>query len=322
MARPLRIEYSGALYHVISRGDRREAIVKDDQDRKRRLEWLARTVEQHDWRLHAFALMKNHEHLLVETPKPNLSMGMKLLNGAYTQYFNKRHRCSGHLFQGRFKAHVVEEEGHYTELSRYIHLNPVRAKVVKEPASYRWSSFSGYCRLAHRVEWMTYRRVLADFGPGRESIRRQRYARYVRLAVGLSLPVPWSGAIHGLLIGSTEFLDRVKQSLKLEKVVLDIPLSQAFISRPSLKQVIALSAKQLGVDPKSWRPGRRDTGFERALAAFVCRRVYDYSGKDIAHLVGYRDGGSVTRALYRVESDAALLRRAKRLGKQVAKQID
>ena len=108
MARPLRNEYPGSIYHVVSRGNRRQRIVADDCDRERRLEWLRRVVEEHGWRLHAFVLMSNHEHLLVETPEANLSRGMKLLNGVYTQYFNKRNRRSGHLFQGRYKAHGVK----------------------------------------------------------------------------------------------------------------------------------------------------------------------------------------------------------------------
>ena len=118
MARPLRIEFAGALYHVISRGNGRQWIVRGERDRQRRLDGLAWAVEEHAWLLHAFVLMGNHEHLFVQTLEPNLSRGIKLLNGAYTQYFNARHRRSGHLFQGRYKAHLIEEQGHFTEVSR------------------------------------------------------------------------------------------------------------------------------------------------------------------------------------------------------------
>ena len=128
----------------MSRGNERRAIVRDDVDRQRRLDWLQRTVETYGWRLHAFALMTNHDHLFLETPEPNLSAGMHLLNGSYTGYFNLRHRRVGHLFQGRFKAHLVEEEGYFTEISRYIHLNPVRAKLVERPEQWKWSSYGGY----------------------------------------------------------------------------------------------------------------------------------------------------------------------------------
>src|SRR5271169_1035762 len=143
MARPLRIELAGGLYHVMSRGNERRAIVRDDADRQRRLDGLQRTVATHGWRLHAFALMTNHEHLFLQTAEPNLSAGMHLLNSSYTGYFNLRHRRVGHLFQGRFKAHLVEEEGYFTEISRYIHLNPVRARLVQRPEQWKWSSYAG-----------------------------------------------------------------------------------------------------------------------------------------------------------------------------------
>jgi REP element-mobilizing transposase RayT len=134
MSRPLRIQFAGALYHVTSRGNERRAIGLDDHDRRRRLDWLRRTVTTYGLRLHAFALMTNHEHLFVETPQPNLACAMRYLNGSYTGYFNFRHDRVGHLFQGRYKAVLIESEGHYLEVSRYIHLNPVRAGLVAHPS--------------------------------------------------------------------------------------------------------------------------------------------------------------------------------------------
>ena len=134
MARPLRIEFAHALYHVTSRGNARQKVFRDDRDYQRRLDWLRRAVETYGWRLHAFALMPNHDHLFVETPLANLSAGMHYLNGSYTSYFNRRHKQVGHLFQGRFKAVLIENEGHYWEVSRYIHLNPVRAGLAQRPS--------------------------------------------------------------------------------------------------------------------------------------------------------------------------------------------
>jgi putative transposase len=144
MARPLRIEYPGAHYHVMSRGNERRPIVRDDADREKRLDWLRRTIETYGWRLHAFTLMNNHDHLFVETPEAKLSAGMQFFNGAYTSYFNRRYRRAGHLLQGRYKAQLVEEEGYYLEVSRYIHLNAVRACCVERPEQYRWSSYPSY----------------------------------------------------------------------------------------------------------------------------------------------------------------------------------
>ncbi|MCL4191258.1 MAG: transposase [Thermoguttaceae bacterium] len=118
----------------MSRGNERRSIVRDDADRPRRLDWLRRTVDTCGWRMHSFVLMTNHEHLFLETPEGNLSAGMHLLNGSHSAYFTLRHRRAGHLFQGRFKAHLIEEKGYFTEISRYLHLNPVRVKMVARPA--------------------------------------------------------------------------------------------------------------------------------------------------------------------------------------------
>src|SRR5258708_27167287 len=138
MSRPLRIEYSGALYHLTSRGNAQEDIFRDDADREAFLAVLAAVVERFEWRLYAYCLMDNHYHLMVETPKANLSLGMRHLNGVYTQRFNRRHGRTGHVFQGRFKAIVVDRQSYLLELSRYVVLNPLRARMVKDPARYRW----------------------------------------------------------------------------------------------------------------------------------------------------------------------------------------
>ena len=182
MARPLRIEFPGALYHAISRGNERKPMARDALDRQKRLEWLKRTVETYGWRLHAFVLMRNHEHLFLETPEPNLSAGMQYLNGSCTSYFNRRHRRVGHLFQGRFRGHLIEEQGDFMEVSRYIHLNPVRAKAVARPEEYPYSSYPGYVRAAQAVPWGTYTRVLGEFGRMDGSYKRApRSLRHRRL---------------------------------------------------------------------------------------------------------------------------------------------
>ena len=133
MARPLRIEYPGAVYHITSRGNARADIFLMDDDRQVFLDILGNTVEKYNWLCHAFCLLDNHYHLLIETPDPNLSLGMRQLNGVYTQTFNRTHDRVGHVFQGRYKAILVEKESHLLELCRYVVLNPVRAKMVSKP---------------------------------------------------------------------------------------------------------------------------------------------------------------------------------------------
>src|SRR5436853_5298437 len=140
MARPLRLEYPGALYHVTARGNAKSDIYLDDGDRRIFERILGTTVTRHRWLLHAFCLMGNHYHLLLETPLPNLSKGMHRLNGSYSQCFNRRHQRVGHVLQGRFTALLVERESYLLELARYVPLNPVRAGFVSSPADWQWSS--------------------------------------------------------------------------------------------------------------------------------------------------------------------------------------
>ena len=173
MARPLRIEFPGALYHVTSRGDRQEAIFDDDRDRTAFLNVLGDVVSRFRWQCHAYCLMGNHYHLMIETPEGNLTKGMRQLNGVFTQWSNRRHQRSGHLFQGRYKAILIDAESYLLELSRYLHLNPVRVKrysqrEVEEKMgiirSYRWSSYRGYVQPRHRERFLTCSPVLETVG--------------------------------------------------------------------------------------------------------------------------------------------------------------
>lgn len=141
MSRPLRIEFAGAFYHVRSRGDRREPIYEDDADRAAFLEILSGVVERFRWRCHAYCAMTNHDHLFIETADANLAKGMRQLNGVYTQASNRRHDRSGHLFQGRYTAILVDSDAYFLELSRYIVLNPVRVGMVRDPGDQRWRSY-------------------------------------------------------------------------------------------------------------------------------------------------------------------------------------
>jgi len=137
MSRPLRLELSGGLYHVTSRGDRREDIYVDDEDREEWLSLLGRVCYRFKWRCHAYCLMDNHYHIVIETAEANMSKGMQQLNGVYTQYYNRRHSRVGHVFQGRFKGILVEQDAYLLELARYVVLNPLRAKMIKDIQSWK-----------------------------------------------------------------------------------------------------------------------------------------------------------------------------------------
>lgn len=317
MAKPLRIEFAGALYHVMSRGNERTPIVRDDADREKRLDWLRRTVETYGWRLHAMVLMTTHDHLFVETPEPNLSAGRQYLNGSYTSYFNRRHRRSGHLFQGRFKRHLVEEEGYFLEVSRYIHLNPVRAKMVARPEEYRWSSYRGYLRAREALPWITYARVLGEFGRDATAARRA-YGHFVRAGVGEPPPSPWAGAVGGLLVGSDRFVAKMRRLLGDRPDDAGLPQLVPLKPRPSLEAIAAAAAAYFGHDRSLWQPGRRVDDASRAVAAYLARRRFAYRASEVAEVLGYRGHGGVHTAVARVETGSPQLRKtADRLERQL-----
>lgn len=153
MTRTLRLEFEGALYHIISRGDRRENTYETDADRHGFVALLADVCETYNWRCHAYCLMSNHYHLLVETPEANLSRGMRQLNGVYTQQFNRRNHRRGHVFQGRYRSILVDKESYLMELTRYIVLNPVRADMVRCPLEWPWSSYRATLGFVNTPDW-------------------------------------------------------------------------------------------------------------------------------------------------------------------------
>ncbi len=308
MTRPLRIEFPGALYHVMSRGNERRRIVRDDADRQKWIEWLRRTVETHGWRLHGFVLMPNHHHLFVETPEANLSEGMHYLNGSFTGYFNRRHRRSGHLFQGRFKAHLVEEEGYFLEVSRYVHLNPVRGRLVERPEDYRWSSYPGYRRAARALPWVTYARVLGEFGHTASQTRRA-YARFVQAGIDEPPESPFRQALGGFLLGSSEFIESIGRRLEDRPTDADVPQLQELRPRPSLATILTAVGEHFDRDPADWSRGTRCEDAGRAVAAYLARRRFGYRATAVAVALGYGSSSAVSHAIRRIDNGPAQLRR-------------
>ena len=300
MARPLRIEIEDGLYHVTSRGNGRQIVFRDSADFQDRLDWLRRTVETYGWHVHAFALMNNHDHLFVETPRANLAAGMQYLNASYTGQFNRRHRRAGHLFQGRYKAVLVETEGHYGELSRYIHLNPVRAGLAERPEQWHWSSYAGYYSPRRGLPWVTYDRVLAEFGSDGVSARRA-YRRFVAEGLKRPLDSPLREAIHGLVLGSQRFVERIQVLLAEQSEDPARPELRQWRRVPPLARIIQATADEFGEDAVTWKRGRRDDSVVRAVAAWLARTRFGYPAGEVARALGYAAGSSVTQAIRRVE---------------------
>jgi len=235
MARPLRLEYEGAVYHVTSRGNAGTKVFRDDTDRLRFLEVLGTVVERFGWICHAYCLMANHYHLLIETPQPNLSRGMQHLNGVYTQWFNRRHLRAGHLVQGRFKSIVVEKESYLLELARYIVLNPVRAKLVRSARDWRWSSYRATAGQTDPPGFLTVDCLLSQFARNRGKATRA-YRDFVKRGKGVEV---WENVTAGVLMGGDPFVQSLKPLLRDIEENREIRRDERLAVRPTLEELFA-----------------------------------------------------------------------------------
>ncbi len=264
MARPLRLEFAGALYHVTSRGDRQEDIYDDDDDRQLFLSVMASVCESCNWICHAYCLMSNHYHLLVETPDANLSRGMRQLNGVYTQTFNRRHGRVGHVFQGRYKAILVDRENYLLELSRYIALNPVRAGMVASAKDWPWSSYRATIGQTKKPDYLNTEWLLAAFAK-RKSVAIERYKEFV--AAGKSQPSPWALLRNQIYLGSEPFVEKMKSLVDGEKELSEVPLSQRRPLPKALSSYEAASKDRNDAIIKSYRGG-----------GYTLKEIGDYFG--------------------------------------------
>lgn len=230
MARPLRLEFGGAVYHLTSRGNARQKVFFTDSDRQHFLDTLSQVVSRYGWLCHAFCLMENHYHLLVETPKPNLSIGMRHLNGIYTQAFNRRHKRVGHLFQGRYKAILVEKQAHLLELCRYVVLNPFRIRGEAKVEHGRWSSYRATAGMASVPAFLSIDWVLEQFGNNRAQAQR-RYREFVGDGLGSR---PWEKLTGQIYLGSESFVEKHGVG---DPTLKEIPRAQLTAARPSLARI-------------------------------------------------------------------------------------
>lgn len=292
MARPLRIEYPGAVYHVICRGNNRQAVYRDDQDRKRYLEKLSLYCEQKEVELLGYCLLSNHAHLLLETPKGNLSKTMQPFQTSYTVYFNKRHRRSGHVFEQRYKALLVDKDNYLLEVSRYIHLNPVAAMIVERPQDYRWSSYGAYLR-GKGIWGLRYERVL-DYFPGGRRRQLAQYREFVEGAIGgkgkwAELPV-----LKGVFVGGEDFVEEArKKAVKLSILEGHYPL----------KRIVQAVCKVSGEAEEEIKRPLRSEGVQRAreLLCYVSRRHSDVGLRELARFLRVKELSTPSHGLRRAE---------------------
>jgi putative transposase len=283
MARPLRIEHPGAIWHVTSRGNARQDIALDDIDRVRFIATLGCVAPTMRWRLHAWVLMSNHHHLLVETPDANLARGMRQLNGIYSQAFNRRHERVGHLFQGRYKGILVEREGHLLELVRYVVLNPVRAGMVRTPAEHRWSSYAETAGFREAADWLEVDWTLSQFGSRRDEARR-RFREFV--SEGRSQAYrPWEELRGRVWLGSKRFVELLGERSRDATLSPEVPRAQRSIRRrPDLEAVKIEVRRAFGAGEAHMVSGSGHPA--RKAFALLARRVADALQAEIAQPLG------------------------------------
>ncbi len=236
MSRPLRLEFPGAFYHVTSRGNARQNIYLNDDDREQFLNVLEGVCTRFNWVVHAYCLMSNHYHLLIETPYANLSKGMRQLNGVYTQNFNRRHKRVGHVYQGRFKAILIEQQAYLLELSRYLVLNPVRAQMVRSAKDWKWSSYRATVAQAPKPEWLNTDWILSQFAKTKK-VAIRHYREFVQ--AGKNQTNPMDELRNQVYLGSDQFVGMMQSKvLEVDSDLSEIPKVQRTLATFTLQEIM------------------------------------------------------------------------------------
>ncbi len=315
MARPLRLEYPGAVYHVMARGHERSAIFRDDDDREKFLGLLESISEDEGWEIHGYCLMGNHYHVLVETPLGRLSRGIKALNGRYAQWFNWRHGRRGHFWEDRFRSVLVQKESHLLELHRYIVLNPVRARLVERAGEWRWSSYSATAGIVAAADWLQVDWTLSQFAQGR-SAARGAFRRFVAQGgSGKEIEkLEESGAV-----GDRKFQQRIQKMLEGMEIPDEIPLR---FRRPKQVGIEEIRREVAGawVVPEEALAKRR-AGDEKKAAIYLAKKLTRLGGREVGAAFGVKAArvSHVVRAIDDAPS-SQLARRVERLRRRLSRK--
>jgi REP-associated tyrosine transposase len=286
VSRPLRLEFPGALYHVTSRGHERGPIFRDEADRRHFLNLLASVVADQAWLLHSYCLMGNHYHLLVETARPTLSRGMQSLNGLYSQHFNRRHERAGHVFEGRFKAILVQREAHLLELHRYIVLNPVRAGLSCRAADWPWSNYRATSGAIPPPPWLEVGATLSlfsSFGSGACGA----YARFVAEGVG-EIASPLERVRRQIYLGDRRFLEEMSEEVARRRKSSEIPATQQAPALFEIDDIRRAVSDEWGM-PAAELSGQ-DAGDAKLAAIYLCRKLSGKSAREIGAAFGVKRG--------------------------------
>ena len=283
MARPLRIEYQGALYHVMARGNAYQDIFRSTKDRKAFLDNFSNCIELHNLICHAYCLMNNHYHLLIETPDANLSKAMRDINGNYTQKFHKHNGTIGHVLQGRYKANLIEKENYFLEVVRYIVNNPVKDGLVEDPEQWLWSSYNQTRGSQRKYDWLETDFTLHCFSKNVKIARRQ-YKAFVKDINGAESP--YKDLKNNFILGSQQFIDWVWDNYaKGSEYKKEIPRKQRIVGRPSLEELFkeceSIEERNKAIAFARYRCGyltseiAKQIGLERSVVGRISRKAYN-----------------------------------------------
>lgn len=301
MARPLRIQYPGAFYHITSRGNEQKAIFKNDRDREKFLSYLESATERYGGAIHVYCLMNNHYHLLMETPRGNLSEIMRHINGAYTTYFNFKRERSGHLLQGRYKAILIEADEYAKELSRYIHLNPVRVGAIKRSEEYPWSSYRNYCGEKKAPEWLKMDFILGIFGKKLSSAQKS-YREFVEGVVGQEEQSPLKEVVFSTILGSAGFIKAViDKHLSEKKADREVPALRKLTGQVTIEEIEKATEAVFGQEEKT----------KKKASIYLSHRFSGRKLKEIGEYFELSESG-VTQASQRLEKTIEENRKLKR----------
>jgi REP-associated tyrosine transposase len=285
MARAWRIEFDGALYHILSRGNEQQEIFRDDIDRRLFLETVGEMSDRFEMDAFAYVLMDNHYHILLKTNRSNLSKGMQWLGATYTRRFNLRHARSGHLFQGRFKSIIVQNDAYALRLSCYIHRNPVRAGIVERLIDYRWSSYRTYAYGYKSPPWLSTKLILTQIkSENQHRAYREKVQRYAKEEKRL-----WEDLRHGMILGTMAFVRSIRSTYMPASPHKEIPQQRKLRNEIDPSDLIGKAARDLGVDVASFKQCRRITKAEkdnRNLLVFLVWKTGILTNEKIGHLFG------------------------------------
>jgi len=297
MARPLRLEFADALYHITSRGNERRAIFRTNRDRETFLTFLGEATLRFGWSVTAWVLMTNHFHLVLQTPEPNLSKGMHWLNSAYVNWFNRVHGRCGHLFQGRFKALLIDREEYFAEVLRYVVLNPVRAKMCERPEEYRWSSYRATAGLEPAPDCLDAASVHGLFGPD-AATAQPAYRDFVLAKIGCEDRL-WDKLTNQLYLGGEEWCKTMRRQVESKVRSTDHPLTQRAVARPKMHKIVSAVAKAAGETAETIRTTQGH--ILRSLVAWLGWHEGLVTLRSIAASLRLRSEGHISNLIRRCE---------------------